>query len=150
MWRDKRTGTVLAPGAVQNWPTSNEEKEMSRERMKLQREEAQMLALARKLAGGLGAFLEVHDTTEHSSIHIQHTTKVCMSIHFMVRGRLHTRAPTPRVWERVQLYPVRGVFWDGSGVVPAVGAAPGRRDTPNQLYTYCSHQIRTVNPNCEQ
>lgn len=50
MWRDKRTGTILTPGAVQNWPTPNEEKEMRRERIAMQRKEAEMLALARKLA----------------------------------------------------------------------------------------------------
>ena len=24
-WKDKRTGTIMAPGAVRNWPTTREE-----------------------------------------------------------------------------------------------------------------------------
>ena len=50
MWRDKSTATILRPGAVQNWPTSNEQKQMTRDRIELQRKEAEMLALKRKLA----------------------------------------------------------------------------------------------------
>ena len=49
MWRDKRTGTILREGAVQNWPTPKEEQEMRNERALFQRKEAEMLALAKKL-----------------------------------------------------------------------------------------------------
>ena len=31
VWHDRRTGTVLAPGAVQNWPTRAEEEAMDAE-----------------------------------------------------------------------------------------------------------------------
>ena len=54
MWRDPRTKTILAPGAVQNWPTPKEEEEMKRERIVMQRKEAEMIALARKLAAKEG------------------------------------------------------------------------------------------------
>ena len=30
-WRDPRTGTRLAPGATQNWPTRSEEDQMKQE-----------------------------------------------------------------------------------------------------------------------
>jgi hypothetical protein len=31
-WRDPRTGTRLAPGAIQNWPTRYEEEQMKQDR----------------------------------------------------------------------------------------------------------------------
>ena len=31
-WRDKRTGLLLAPGAVKNWPTIGEEEQIKRDR----------------------------------------------------------------------------------------------------------------------
>ena len=34
-WRDPRTGTRLAPGATQNWPTRSEEDQMKQERASL-------------------------------------------------------------------------------------------------------------------
>lgn len=37
VWRDKRTGTILAPGALQNWPTPREEQQMNAERGALDR-----------------------------------------------------------------------------------------------------------------
>ncbi len=36
-WRDRRTGTILAAGAVQNWPTSREENQINAERAELDR-----------------------------------------------------------------------------------------------------------------
>lgn len=49
MWRDFRTNIVLAAGAVQNWPTPSEEKQMRRERLELQRKEAELFALCLRL-----------------------------------------------------------------------------------------------------
>ena len=35
VWRDRRTGIVMAPGAVRNWPTRAEEEEMNEENARL-------------------------------------------------------------------------------------------------------------------
>eukprot|EP00966_Prymnesium_polylepis_P036231 840204-Prymnesium_polylepis.2 len=37
VWRDPRTGTTLAPGAVQNWPTPKENVQMDSDRAMLER-----------------------------------------------------------------------------------------------------------------
>lgn len=48
MWRDKRTGTILAVGAVQNWPTPKEEQQMMHEVAQFQREQRALEKLAAK------------------------------------------------------------------------------------------------------
>lgn len=51
VWRDPRTGTILAPGAVQNWPIPKENVQMDRDRAILERH---MQAMARDEQKRLG------------------------------------------------------------------------------------------------
>ena len=46
VWRDSRTNTILAPGAVQNWPTIFEEALMNRGRAYLEHQKSLMRRLA--------------------------------------------------------------------------------------------------------